>query len=82
MRSMRGSGTRHNDVDPMIVKVQLHDDGPAVISNESGKVMMTVPLGIVSKRFQAKETRGYFNAEYQGGILEIGDRIPDPVPAW
>jgi len=69
----------------MIVKVQLPADGEiagAHLYSEDRSVTMPVPLSIASRRLQRGERAAYFKATFEHGILELGDRVPDPVPAW
>lgn len=67
----------------MIVKVQLREPGAgAVIYSEDRKVVDSVPTNLVTRRFARGEHAGYFNATFEHEILELGDRVPDPVPAW
>jgi len=65
-----------------IVKVSVDDDGGAVVTDKRGAVVALT--GAASKRFARGERRtGYFRAEQSAdGILEIGDRVPDPEVEW
>jgi hypothetical protein len=70
----------------MIVKVQLPPRGEvagASITSEDRRVAMFVPLSVASKRLERGERAGYFQATLdEHGILELGDRVPAPIPAW
>jgi len=68
-----------------VVKVTLPErPGDAVtIVDKDAKIRMLSETGMVSKRFRPGERTVYFKSElYEDGILEIGDRVPTPEPAW
>jgi hypothetical protein len=68
----------------MIVKVQLPPKGEvgAVLYSEDRGVVDHVPSSLVARRFARGERAAYFQATLEHGILELGDRVPAPVPAW
>lgn len=65
------------------VKVTVKGPGDVEITDEKKTIAMTASTEMVLKRFRPGETTLYFKSElYEDGILEIGDRVPTPVPAW
>jgi len=69
----------------LVVKIVLPPEefGGAIIYSEGGKLQMEAPLSVASKRLYRGERFAYFRAELDSdGILEIGDRLPPPVPVW
>lgn len=69
----------------MIVKVQLPakgEDWGAYVYSQDRSVDEHVPRNIAARRFVPGESAGYFSATLEHGILELGERVPDPVPAW
>lgn len=63
----------------MIVKVVIPDDpnqAQAYLSSEDKKVSMHCPIGLMQRRLGESKV-GFFKAEYDNGIIELGDRVPD-----
>lgn len=69
-----------------VVKVQLpapDSNNAAIIYSQDGKVQMETAVGMVSKRLHPGERVAYFKSDLdEDGILELGDRVPTPDPAW
>jgi hypothetical protein len=68
-----------------VVRVTIPEgSSSAIVYSEDRKVDTTFPAGALAKRFYRGEARsGYFKSDlFEDGVLEIGERVPDPSPRW
>lgn len=58
------------------LRVELKDSSAFLLSDD-GAILLHLEASAVSKRFHAAERVLYFHACVAGGILDIGDRLPE-----